>query len=65
VNDKYRESNINKDNRSMIEVLSFDSSNLKLDYRLSDGEEGIYTLEIYENTYNLILHKENLSLAKK
>ena len=65
VNDKYRESDINKDNRSMIEVLSFDSDNLKLDYRLSDGEEGAYTLEVYENTYNLILHKENLSLVKK
>lgn len=64
INQKKQETHIIDDNKNMIEVISFDNNNLKLDYKLSDGEEGVYTLEIYENTYNLILHKQNLELIK-
>jgi len=62
---KNRQSNANKHNTSVIDVFSFDSDNLKLEYKLSQGDEGYYDIEVYENTYNLCLYKEKLLLSKK
>lgn len=51
-------------NKNFINVVSFDPAICKLDYQLSDAPEGVYTIEVCDNSSNLLLHKENIHLYK-
>lgn len=56
--------NLSIDSNDYIDVFDFDSEKCKFYYRLTNGLEGEYDLEIYDDKSNLILHKEKINLLK-
>ena len=49
---------------NIIDLYEFDNHNCKLNYKLNNGEEGLYDIDIIDDYTKLLLYKDSIYLSK-